>query len=273
MTDLMSNPPGGARHEPTPTADAAGVAGEEHVTRKRNREATERRLLDAARDLFGEHGYDGVTVRMIAAAAGANVALVNRYFGSKSGLFGRVLRGESALREVITGTPDAADLPRRLAEHVARQTHRAPPSPLVRMLDRSVGNPEVQAILREHMNDVLVEPLVAKLTGPDRRARATVAALVIMGGGPVRRMLVIDDLRSIDRADLTERLTLMFAAALAVHADDPGSGNRADDPGSGNHADDPGSGDRADDSGSGGCADGLGSGDRTDGQVAAPGPA
>ncbi|MFC4912068.1 TetR family transcriptional regulator [Actinomadura gamaensis] len=182
--------------------------------RKRNREATRRRLLDAARDLFGEHGYDGVTVRMIAAAADANVALVNRYFGSKAALFGEVLTGESALREVITGTPDAALLPRRLAEHVVRQTHRAPPSPLVRMLDRSVGNPEVQEILREHMNEVLVEPLVAKLDGPDRRTRATLAAMIIMGGGPVRRMLDIDDLRSADRAALTARLTNMFAAAL-----------------------------------------------------------
>lgn len=40
--------------------------------RKRDREATRRRILDAARDLFGEHGYDGVTVRMIAGRAEAN---------------------------------------------------------------------------------------------------------------------------------------------------------------------------------------------------------
>lgn len=238
MTDLTSNPSGGVSHRATRPAepaeaerpsDSAGPADfaglaegghppdEElagHAVRKRNREATERRLLDAARDLFGERGYDGVTVRMIASAADANVALVNRYFGSKAALFARVLVGESALREVIVGTPDAGQLPRRLAEHVVRQTHRVPPSPLVRMLDRSVGNPEVQQILREHMDEVLVEPLVAKLTGPDRRTRATLAAMVIMGGGPVRRMLDIDDLRSADPADLTDRLTGLFAAAL-----------------------------------------------------------
>ncbi|MEV4259778.1 helix-turn-helix domain-containing protein, partial [Spirillospora sp. NPDC049652] len=85
--------PGAGRPQPDEDCGSQGV-------RKRNREATERRLLDAARDLFGEHGYDGVTVRMIAAAAGANVALVNRYFGSKAALFEHVLAGESALREV-----------------------------------------------------------------------------------------------------------------------------------------------------------------------------
>ncbi|MFC5184332.1 TetR/AcrR family transcriptional regulator [Actinomadura harenae] len=218
MTDITSNLSGGVRLPPA-AVDADDECGE-HVVRKRNREATERRLLDAARDLFGELGYDGVTVRMIAAAADANVALVNRYFGSKSALFARVLAGESELREVITGTPDAARLPRRLAEHVARQTHRVPPSPLVRMLDRSVGNPEVQQILREHMDEVLVRPLIAKLDGPDPRIRATMAALVIMGGGPVRRMLDIGDLRSADQADLVERLTGMFTAALALRSDD-----------------------------------------------------
>ncbi|GAA1526119.1 hypothetical protein GCM10009678_04400 [Actinomadura kijaniata] len=179
---------------------------------RRDREATRRRLLEAARDLFGEHGYDGVSVRMIAAAAGANVALVNRYFGTKAALFAEVLAGESAMRGVIEDTA-GPPLPRRLAEHVVRQVH-GPPLPLPRMLDRSVGNPEVSAILGEHMERVLVEPLAAQLTGGDARARATLAALVVMGGGPVRRLLGLADLRSADPEDLTSRLTAMLEAAL-----------------------------------------------------------
>ncbi|MCP2343417.1 TetR/AcrR family transcriptional regulator [Actinomadura rupiterrae] len=213
--DDTERPGKGAAQVGDSAAQAAGEDCAGQGVRKRDREATRRRLLDAARDLFGEHGYDNVTVRMIAAAADANVALVNRYFGSKAALFGEVLAGESALREVITATPDAALLPRRLAEHVVRQIHRVPPSPLVRMLDRSVGNPEVQGILRDHMDAVLVAPLVAKLDGPDRRVRAGLAAMVIMGGGPVRRMLDIADLRSADPEMLTHRLASMFASALA----------------------------------------------------------
>lgn len=93
---------------------------------KRDREATRRRILAAARDLFGEHGYDGVTVRMIAARAEANTALVHRYFGSKPALFGEVLAGESALRGVIAGGGDG--LPRRLAEHFVRHLDQRPVS-------------------------------------------------------------------------------------------------------------------------------------------------
>ncbi|MQY06095.1 TetR/AcrR family transcriptional regulator [Actinomadura macrotermitis] len=180
---------------------------------RRDRQATRQRLLDAARDLFGELGYDGVSVRMIAAAANANVALVNRYFGSKAALFGEVLAEQSTLAQVIAG--DRAGLPRRLAEHFVRQVRRGAPLPLTRMLDRSVGDPEIQQILGAHMERILIAPLTAQLGGgPDARARATLAATVVMGGGPIRRLLGLDDLRSVDPAALTGRLTRMFAAAL-----------------------------------------------------------
>ncbi|WUI00165.1 TetR family transcriptional regulator [Spirillospora sp. NBC_00431] len=197
--------------------DGTERAGDAAARRpKRDREATRRRILDAARDLFGEHGYDGVTVRMIAARAEANMALVNRYFGSKAALFGEVLAGESPLREVIAGDP--AGLPRRLAEHFVRQLDQRPVTAMTRMLDRSAGQPEVKEILLHHLEDVIVEPMVAQLDGPDARARALLASTIIMGGAPVRRLLGVNDLRAADPAELTDRLTAMFTAALAPPA-------------------------------------------------------
>lgn len=49
------------------------------------------RILEAADELFGEQGYDAVSVRDVARAAGVNKALVFYYFGSKDELFARVL--------------------------------------------------------------------------------------------------------------------------------------------------------------------------------------
>jgi AcrR family transcriptional regulator len=48
---------------------------------------TRAEILDAARTLFGRHGYDGTTLRMIAKQAEVDPALVARAFGSKHGLF------------------------------------------------------------------------------------------------------------------------------------------------------------------------------------------
>jgi AcrR family transcriptional regulator len=180
---------------------------------KRDRAATRRRLLEAARDLFAEHGYDHVSVRMIAGRAGANVALVNRYFGSKAALFGEVLASESSLPHLLEGDP--ADLPRRLAEHIVRQIHHCPAGTVPRILDRSLGNPEIQPTIRRYMEQTLIEPLTGLLDGPDARIRATAAAYVLMGSGSVRRILGLADLREADPADLTDRLTAMFEAALA----------------------------------------------------------
>ena len=53
---------------------------------------TRDRILDAARHLFAEHGYDGTSIRDITIAAEANVAAVGYYFGSKDGLYGDVLQ-------------------------------------------------------------------------------------------------------------------------------------------------------------------------------------
>lgn len=50
------------------------------------------RLIQAAARLFAEHGFDGVSVRQIAAAAEANSALVGYYFRGKDGLLSEVYR-------------------------------------------------------------------------------------------------------------------------------------------------------------------------------------
>ncbi|MEO3750751.1 TetR family transcriptional regulator [Streptomyces sp. B6B3] len=53
---------------------------------------TKTRILDAAEELFGEHGYAATSLRHVTHAAGVNVAAVNYHFGSKEGLLRAVVR-------------------------------------------------------------------------------------------------------------------------------------------------------------------------------------
>jgi AcrR family transcriptional regulator len=50
-------------------------------------EATRQKLIDAALRIFGAYGFDGASTRMLADAAGANLAAIPYYFGGKEGLY------------------------------------------------------------------------------------------------------------------------------------------------------------------------------------------
>src|SRR5262245_12347960 len=45
------------------------------------------RLLDAAIEVFGRHGFDGASTRMLARAAGVNLQAIPYHFGGKEGLY------------------------------------------------------------------------------------------------------------------------------------------------------------------------------------------
>src|ERR1700685_140142 len=72
------------------------LAPERPAARKRDAEATRAAILAAAKVHFARSGYDGAYLRDIAAEAGADAALINRYFGGKEGLFAAALKDSIA---------------------------------------------------------------------------------------------------------------------------------------------------------------------------------
>ena len=68
-------------------------------------------ILDAAREMFRLHGFDGASMDQIAAEAGVSKLTVYSHFGDKSTLFGTVVRTyceqslPNALFEPTSGTP------------------------------------------------------------------------------------------------------------------------------------------------------------------------
>src|SRR5256885_10198935 len=53
---------------------------------------TRTRILDAAEELFMQHGFEGTSMRLLTTSAGVNLAAVNYHFGSKHALIEAVFR-------------------------------------------------------------------------------------------------------------------------------------------------------------------------------------
>lgn len=74
-------------------------------------QATRERIVAVATGLFARHGFDAVSVRQVADAAGVDVATVHHHTGGKAVLyescFARVFTAEQrALEPVLGGSPD-----------------------------------------------------------------------------------------------------------------------------------------------------------------------
>jgi len=75
---------------PVPTSCMI-LTNEKHAMTPGKKKPTKDRILDAAERLFAQHGFDGVTMRQIMRAAGADVALAYYHFKSKRDLFDAVM--------------------------------------------------------------------------------------------------------------------------------------------------------------------------------------
>ena len=93
------------------------------------------RLLDAAEELFCEHGFEGASIRDIAAAADCNIASVNYYFGGKEKLYEEVWRRHLILmRDVRIASIDE-------------------------VMSKSDGKPQLEVLLRSFA-EAFIGPLV-----------------------------------------------------------------------------------------------------------------
>ena len=176
--------------------------------RKRDAAATRAALLEAAKAQFAKAGYDGATLRDIAAAAGADVALVGRYFGGKEGLFTEALKasiGTGRWREW-----DRASFPREVAEMMAGSPHGDEERTLsFQFLLRAATSPATAPMLNVAVQERFLAAIRDWLGGEDGEARARVLAGAFIGF-LVERLIRDEPLKGRERAVFVERVTALF---------------------------------------------------------------
>ncbi|WP_370622901.1 TetR/AcrR family transcriptional regulator [Streptomyces tsukubensis] len=176
--------------------------------RARDASATRARLLDAAATLFAERGYERATVRDIAARAGANQALIFRYFGSKRALLTEVmardgqkqLRGtqpehvfETALRGILSDGGGGG------VGGGGGGGERGPgPGRSLEVYLRSIGSADSAPETVRALGDEYVTALAALSTSDDGVLRAELAMAWLLGIGLMRVVIKKEPLVNAD---------------------------------------------------------------------------
>ena len=159
-------PCGGGRTERRPEPPGRG--------RRPGNPDTREAVLAAARAAFAERGFDGATIRGIAADAGVDPALVHHYFGSKDKLFLAAVEAPAdpaeLLPEVLAGRPRRAR--RRRRPHGCCGSGTGPRATAGLALVRSaVGNEWTAKLLREFLVSQVLRRVVGTLGFDPRRTR------------------------------------------------------------------------------------------------------
>ena len=157
-------------------------------------------MLAAARAAFAERGFDGASIRAIAAAADVDPALVHHYFGTKDKLFLAAVEApadpEELLPEVLAGGRDD------LGANVVRLLLRVWDGPArpagLALLRSAVANEWGARLLREFLVSQVLRRVVATLDLPaeEGAARGSLAASQLIGLVVARYVLRVEPLAS-----------------------------------------------------------------------------
>ena len=195
-----------------------GENAQEHVRRHKERRAAHRAarhsgrrpgdadtrgaILGAARDEFAAGGFDGATIRGIAARAGVDPALVHHYFGAKDKLFEAAITlpvaPETFLPHVLAATE-----PARVGELVTRQflaiwEDVANRPVFMAMLRSVVGNEQAASLVRDRLGRQVFGPIADVLGVPDAALRANLIGAQFIGLALARYVGRVEPLASAD---------------------------------------------------------------------------
>jgi AcrR family transcriptional regulator len=173
---------------------------------------TRERILAASRAAFAEAGFDGATIRGIAARAGVDPALVHHFFGSKQRLFVAAMElpvdPAAVAPALLAGDP--AEVGARIVRFVIGLWDDPVTRPVMLGIIRSAASDPVAAgmlrailaegpfaaIVRAVMLEEPYTSLVGPLGRPDAELRATLVGSQLVGLLMARAVVAVEPLAS-----------------------------------------------------------------------------
>jgi AcrR family transcriptional regulator len=186
-------------------------------SRAEQRRRTEARILDAATQVFFSAGYDRATIRAVASAAGVDAGLVMHYFGSKQGLFRRVIDA-APVPEVSAAPGQAAE---QILASLASRLANEPVASLT-LLRSMLTNPEAAGAADAAIARYQAQ-IAQAIPADDAGLRAAIISAITLGITVSRHLIKSDELASADPAQVIELLRpcVLSLAASPDHSGAP----------------------------------------------------
>ena len=171
--------------------------------KRRSSEETREAILTATRRIFADKGFDRTTIRMIAAEAGCDPALVMRYFGSKRDLF------NAAVTSPFEAFPDAVPGQRgdlvSVAENLLEGWHTD--RTFFGVLRAAASDEDAAAFMREFFEN-RVRPHQSRTTGlpPDQAVMFGSMLVGIAFAREITKLSPICDMTSRELAEMLGQL-------------------------------------------------------------------
>src|SRR5260370_25719490 len=185
--------------------------------RRPGRGGTRERILAAARSDFGKTGYEGTTIRGIAAQAKVDPALVMHHFDSKDVVFLAAVKFPVDPADFIPRllAPGLDGLGDRLVRFFVETWDSPAGSPFLGLIRSVVGNEDAADQLREFVTREVLGRLAHALELDQPQLRAALVASQLVGLAMLRYVVRVEPLASARADDVVALLRPTLPAYLA----------------------------------------------------------
>jgi AcrR family transcriptional regulator len=169
--------------------------------RRRGSPDTRESILDAARRLFADKGFDATTVRAIAADAGVDPAMIHHFFGTKEELFRATLQfpidPATEIPQITAGGKD------EIGERLVRTFVRLWDSPVgitgAALIRSAMSNDWTLRLMREFLTTQILRRVVAEVDLDPKEAplRVSLVASQLAGLAMMRYIVKLEPLASL----------------------------------------------------------------------------
>jgi AcrR family transcriptional regulator len=166
------------------------------------------KILAVARAQFARDGYDGATLRGIAAAAKVDPALVLHYFGSKEHLFVAALEFPLDPAEVVPRllAPGLDGLGERMVMFFLEAWDAPDGRPFIGLLRSIAANERAAEMMRQFIAREVIGRVAASLKLDQPELRAALAGSQLVGIAVLRYVIRLEPIASADPAVLAQRV-------------------------------------------------------------------